>query len=144
MSGTQKTNETTSLNFIFLSSVSAVPTAFFSVFFVLFSSAWCFFAPYPAPFTASIIFSGATSSDISTTIPPVRRLTLTFFTPSTEETHFSTLAEHAAQLIPLTSNRTFSTPVSFFPLSIIPSLLSKVNYLREFNFYPTPFTETVK
>ena len=59
-------------------------------------------APYPAFSTASMIASGEASP--STPMEFVSRLTATEVTPGTEPTAFSTRAEHAAQLIPVTLN----------------------------------------
>ena len=55
---------------------------------------------YPASFTAEMIF--CESTEPSTPIELVRRLTEQDLTPSTELTAFSTLATQAAQLIPVT------------------------------------------
>ena len=57
-------------------------------------------APYPAFLTADITLSGA--SVPSTFIEFVKRLTVHEVTPGSFETSFSTLALHAAQLIPVT------------------------------------------
>ena len=68
-------------------------------------------APYPACSTASTICASVALP--STPIELVKRLTEQLVTPSTLETAFSTLAEHAAQLIPVT--------VYCFILSVFPS-----------------------
>ena len=60
-------------------------------------------APYPAAFTASIIFSGFyLLSSYDTVILLASRLTFTSSTPSNFETHRLTLAWQAAQVIPVT------------------------------------------
>ena len=58
------------------------------------------FAPYPAARTAEIISSLVASPE--TVIIPERRLTEQPLTAGSAETALSTLAEHAAQLIPVT------------------------------------------
>ena len=57
-------------------------------------------APYPAFSTARMISAGAAVP--STPIEFVSRLTAHEVTPGTAETAFSTRAEHAAQLMPVT------------------------------------------
>ncbi|OQA64373.1 MAG: hypothetical protein BWY37_02067 [Firmicutes bacterium ADurb.Bin262] len=65
-------------------------------------------APYPAPSTALTTASLTPGEpSYSTLMELVSRLTLTASTPSTFLTAFSTAAEHAAQLMPVTSNFSF-------------------------------------
>ena len=65
-------------------------------------------APYPACSTAAIIFSSeSTSSRYSTCILLVSKLTVKASTPSSFATLFSTRAEQAPHVIPVTSNFCF-------------------------------------
>ena len=62
-------------------------------------------APYPAWSTASLIAaSTASSPEYVTSMLFLSRLTTAFSTPGTALVVFSTRAEHAAQVIPVTSN----------------------------------------
>ena len=97
---TKNTMDTFSLNFI-----EAIASSL--VFFILFSSFFCFVsvakdAPYPASAIFFIIsFELSLSSLYSTCMEFVKRFTETFSTPSSLPTTLSTLAEQAAQLIPV-------------------------------------------
>ena len=81
---------------------------------------FCAFAVYPAFSTARMISSGAAVP--STVIEFVSRLTEQDETPSTPPTAFSTLAEHAAQLIPPTSYLSIISPLSLPLEGKVPSL----------------------
>ena len=78
-------------------------------------------APYPASSTAFMITPvSVVFSSNSTCMLLVSRLTLTFVTPSTLLTLFSTWEEHAEQDIPVTSKFSFiiSSFAPFFPYFI--------------------------
>lgn len=71
-------------------------------------------APYPAWTTAWMMLSGArAASSYSTFMELVIRLTSALRTPSSLFTAFSTWAEHAEQVIPVTSNFCFKGNTSF-------------------------------
>ena len=92
-------DETSLVRSVFSSDVSA-----FSAFVPL--------MPYPAFVTAvSISLSVAVPS---TVIELVSRFTAHELTPETEETAFSTRAEQAAQVIPVTENCFFAIPINSF------------------------------
>ena len=82
------------------------------------------YAQFGAVHAAVTAFIMADSEALpSTPIELVRRLTEQEVTPSTEETAFSTLALHAAQLIPVM--------VYFFKLSLL-SLINLENSISQF------------
>ena len=68
--------------------------------------------PYPAFITASSIALSVAVP--STVIELVRRFTAHELTPATAETAFSTRAEQAAQVIPVTENCFFAIPINSF------------------------------
>ena len=115
MSGIQKIKDTISLFFIFFTFCStadspfpAAPPCFPEVFAPDFACSSFTAAPYPASSTALMISAvSSLFSSNSTCMLFVSRFTLTFSTPASLPTLFSTWEEQAEQVIPVTSNLSF-------------------------------------